>query len=132
MYIAQRGFIPGVLKSMENIARYIIRASFSVERLSYIRDDSKVIYKSKNGKDTKEFAVLDFIVCIASHIPNKNEQMVRYMGFYSNVCRGRRKKQGMGESDFVIEDDNNKGANKSILLIFYPKSPVLFLIHPFW
>ena len=27
------------------------------------------------------------------------EQMVRYTGYYSNVCRGRRKKQQMGESD---------------------------------
>ena len=39
--------------------------------------------------------------------------MVRYTGYYSNVCRGRRKKQGTAESDFVIEEDNNKGANKS-------------------
>ena len=26
------------------------------------------------------------------HVPNKGEQMVRYYGFYSNVCRGQRKK----------------------------------------
>jgi len=36
------------------------------------------------------------------------------MGFYSNVCRGKRKKQGMKESEYVIEGDQyNKGANKS-------------------
>ena len=51
---------------------------------------------------------------LASHIPNKNEQMVRYNGYYSNVCRRRRKKQGITESDFVIKDDKyTKGANKS-------------------
>ena len=62
----------------------------------------------------KEFAVLDFIASICSHIPNKNEQMVRYTGYYSNVCRGKRKKQCTCESGFVIEDDNhNKGCNKS-------------------
>jgi len=99
---------------MENLARYIIRASFSQERMNYIREASKVIYKSKNGNDTKEFAVLDFIASICSHIPNKNEQMVRYTGYYSNVCRGKRKKQGTCESGFVIEEDNyNKGCNKS-------------------
>ena len=38
---------------------------------------------------------------------------LRYLGFYSNVCRGRRKRQGTCESDFVVEDDNYKGANKS-------------------
>jgi len=78
---------------MENIARYIIRASFSQERMKYVSEASKVMYKSENGNDTKEFAVLDFIASICSHIPNKNEQMVRYNGYYSNVCRGRRKKQ---------------------------------------
>ena len=29
------------------------------------------------------------------------------------MCRGRRKRQGTCESDFVVEDDNYKGANKS-------------------
>lgn len=105
---------PECAQSMENLARYIIRASFSQERLNYISEASKVIYKSKNGNDTKEFDAVDFIASICSHIPNKNEQMVRYMGYYSNVCRGRRKKQGDAESDFVIEDDNyNKGCSRS-------------------
>ena len=73
-----------------------------------------MIYKSKNGSDTEEFDSLDFIACLSSHIPNKNEQMVRYLGFYSNVCRGKRKKQGSAESEYVIEDDSyNKGCSKS-------------------
>ena len=88
---------PRDTKSMENLARYIIRASFSQERLNYISEASKVIYKSKNGSDTKEFEAVDFIASICSHIPNKNEQMVRYTGYYSNVCRGRRKRQGTCE-----------------------------------
>jgi len=104
---------PRFTQSMENLARYIIRASFSQERMNYISEQSKVIYKSKNGNNTKEFDATDFIANICSHIPNKNEQMIRYTGYYSNTSRGRRKKQGACESDFVIEDDNNKGANKS-------------------
>ena len=45
---------------------------------------------------------------------SKNEQMVRYTGYWRNVSRGRRKKQGMKESEYVIEGDQyNKGANKS-------------------
>ena len=105
---------PRSASSMENLARYIIRASFSQERMNYIVEQSKVIYKSKNGNDTKEFDVLDFIASIASHIPNKNEQMVRYNGYYSNVCRGRRKKDNIIEADFTIQDNEcTKGANKS-------------------
>ena len=29
--------------------------------MNYIREQSKVIYKSKNGNDTKEFDTVDFI-----------------------------------------------------------------------
>ncbi len=81
--------------------------------MKYVSEVSKVIYKSKSGRDTKEFDAVDFIAVPSSHIPNKNEQMVRYLGYYSNVCRGRRKKQGACESDCVIEEDDYKSANKS-------------------
>ncbi len=46
-------------KGLGNLARYIIRASFSQERMAYIatRDSSagteKVIYTSKDGKSSK-------------------------------------------------------------------------------
>jgi hypothetical protein len=113
VYCSERIY-PSETRSMENLVRYIIRASFSQERLSYFSEYSKVIYKSKSGINTKEFDAIDFIANICSHIPNKNEQMIRYLGYYSNVCRGRRKKQGMTESDYVIEDDSyNKGCSKS-------------------
>ena len=62
----------------------------------------------------KSLTKVDFIASICSHIPNKNEQMTRYNGYYSNVCRGRRKKDSACESDFVIEDQEyEKGLNKS-------------------
>ncbi len=38
---------PGDDTAMENLARYIIRASFSQERMSYIPEESKVVYQSK-------------------------------------------------------------------------------------
>jgi len=46
-------------------------------------------------------------------LPNKSEQMVRYLGFYINVCRGRRKRQNSAGADFIITDDEHtKGCNK--------------------
>jgi hypothetical protein len=30
---------------------------------------------------------------MCSHVLNKEEQMVRYYGYYSNVSRGKRKKE---------------------------------------
>jgi hypothetical protein len=42
-------------KTMENLARYIIRASFSQERMQYLADEGTVICWAKDGKDRKVF-----------------------------------------------------------------------------
>ncbi len=42
---------PGDETAMENLARYIIRASFSQERMTYLRDESKVVYQAKGRKE---------------------------------------------------------------------------------
>ena len=69
--------------------------------MTYIPEESKVIYQSKacprprsgNGKEEKVFDALEWLAAMCSHVPDKGEQMVRYYGFYSNVSRGKRKKQ---------------------------------------
>jgi hypothetical protein len=83
---------PGDQDALENIARYVVRASFSQERMTYVPDAAKVIYRSKDGKLDKAFDALEWLAAMCSHVPNKGEQMVRYYGYYSNVCRGQRKK----------------------------------------
>ena len=65
---------------MENLARYIIRASFSQERMTYIPDESKVICRAKHGKNEKVFDPLEWIAAMCSHVSNKGEQMVRLVG----------------------------------------------------
>jgi hypothetical protein len=72
-------------EGMENLARYIVRASFSQERMSYIPDESKVVYQSKDGKEEKVFEALEWLAAMCSNVPNKGEQMVRYYGYYSSV-----------------------------------------------
>jgi len=70
-------------KGLENLARYIIRASFSQERMTYIPDHesndgiAKVLYESKDGKTTKMFDALDWLAQLVTHIPHKSEQMSR-------------------------------------------------------
>jgi hypothetical protein len=63
----------GSEEAMENLARYIIRASFSQERMAYIPEESKVIYQSKDGKNEKVFDPLEWIAAMCSHVPNKGE-----------------------------------------------------------
>ncbi len=84
--------LPRYKESMENLARCIIRASFSRERMTYHRETGQVQYQSKNKKETRVFDALEWLAAMCSHVPNKGDQMVRYYGFYSNVARGKRKK----------------------------------------
>jgi len=99
---------PGDENAMENLARYIIRASFSQERMTYIPDESEVIYQSKDGKEEKVFDALEWLAAMCSHVPNKGEQMVRYYGHYSNVSRGKRKKEDRDELiPSILEPDGS-------------------------
>lgn len=64
--------------AMENLARYIIRASFSQERMQYLDQEGKVVYASKDGKSIKVSPAMEWLAAMCSHIPNRGEQMVRY------------------------------------------------------
>ncbi len=87
-----------------NLARYIIRACFSQERLVYIPVEksndgvAKAIYTSKDGKSRKVFNALDWLARLVTHIPGRYEHTVRY-GYFSNKSRGMRKK---AETDDTI------------------------------
>ncbi len=89
--------IPGDERGMENLAQYIIRNTFSLEKLKYYEKTDSVIYHSKmtHGKNKKNFEIfspLEFIAAITQHIPEQSFQLVRYYGWYSNRMRGDRKK----------------------------------------
>jgi hypothetical protein len=66
----------------------------------YRQETKTVLYRSKVNPITKRnfavFPVLDWIATLTVHIPNKGEQLVRYYGYYSNVSRGKRKKEKPG------------------------------------
>jgi hypothetical protein len=101
--------------AMENLARYIIRASFSQERMSYVEEEAQVLYRSKDGKEEKIFDVLEWLAAMCSHVPDRGEQMVRYYGYYSNVCRGKRRKENQDEwIPCILEPDvSSRGSKKS-------------------
>jgi len=90
--------------AMENLARYIIRASFSQERMTYLDREATVVYTSKDGGTNKLFPALEWLAAMCSHIPNKGEQMVRYHGHYSNVSRGKREEAGTDDDVPCILD----------------------------
>ncbi|MCA1795115.1 MAG: transposase [Desulfobacteraceae bacterium] len=103
VYIGARIY-PSDKIGLGNLARYIVRACFSQERMIYIPDKesddgvAKVVYISKDRKSRKIFTALDWLARPVTHIPSRYEQTVRYYGYYSNKSRGMRKKAGMDDA----------------------------------
>ena len=114
--------------STENLARYIIRASFSQERMKYYPDRLIVTYESKYGKRVAEFSPLEWIAALSSHIPDRGGQTVHYYGHYSNATRGRLKKEVSQPEYYIIENDSPGGLNKSwarLIQKIYEVDPLL-------
>jgi len=92
-------------RGRECLAQYILRSPFSPEKMIYRQATKSVLYRSKMNPVTKRnfavFPVLDWIAALTVHIPNKGEQLVRYYGYYSNVSRGKTKKEKPGGEEEV-------------------------------
>jgi len=97
-------FSPSDKTGLGNLARYIIRACFSQERMVYVPAEesadgiAKMVYTSKDRKSRKVFNALDWLARLTTHIPGRYEQTVRYYGFYSNKSMGMRKKTGTDDT----------------------------------
>lgn len=114
--------------STENLARYIIRASLSQERMKYLPDQAKVTYQSKYGEQVKEYNPLEWMAALISHIPDRGAQTVHYYGHYSNATRGRLKKEDSQPEYRIIEDDSPGGLNRSwarLIQKIYEVDPLL-------
>jgi hypothetical protein len=114
VFCGQRIF-PRDETAMENLARYIIRASFSQERMQYLAEPSKVVYRAKDGTEEKVFdapvsstgQALEWLAAMRSHIPDRGEQRVRYYGYYRNVSRGKRKETEDDGTPGILEADKS-------------------------
>ena len=96
---------PDQKEDLERLAQYIIRNPFSVEKMHPDPETGTIIYRSgMNPKIRRNFEIFspcDFIAAITQHIPDKNFQLVRYYGWYSNKMRGQRNKQAAAEERTV-------------------------------
>ena len=51
---------------------------------------------------------MEWLAAICSHVPNKDEQMARYYGYYSNVSRGKRKKADQdGLAPYILQPEES-------------------------
>ena len=82
--------------STERLARYLLRPSLSLERLSW-DDTGTVLYRRKARScfppAPSAFDPMDFLARLLMHIPQPRLHTVRYYGHYSNVARARRRAQ---------------------------------------
>jgi hypothetical protein len=80
-----------------------------LEKITYQQQTKTVLYRSKMNPVLKKnfavFPVLDWIATLTTHIPNKGEQLIRYYGYYSNVSRGKRKKEKPEDKTEISEID---------------------------
>jgi hypothetical protein len=88
----------------ENLARYLIRAPFSMNKIRYDTKAQSVIYKTRMvpgaNRNFEVFDPLDFLAAVTAYILNRGEHLVRYYGWYSSVQRGRRWRQGREKVGF--------------------------------
>jgi len=86
------------VEGRKRLAEYLLRAPFSLEKITWNESTGKVIYRSKRNWHTKcnfqIFEAVDFLAATVEHIPPKGQQTVRYYGLYSNKSRGMAAKTG--------------------------------------
>ena len=89
---------PEAETALGNLAKYIFRASFSQERMVCIPAEksadgsAKVVYTSKDFSAEQTFDAMDWLARLVVHIPNKYEQLVRYVVIRTSpgACAKRR------------------------------------------
>jgi len=85
------------------LAQYMLRAPFSLEKMSYDMESGTVIYRSRMHKALKRnYQIMpgaDWLALLCTHIPNRFEHLVRYAGWYSNRSRGKRRLSGADSAD---------------------------------
>jgi len=106
--------------AVERLARYILRPPFSLERMSW-SGEGEVRYRRKAGHDGGSHQASDqvetlepaeLLARVIMHIPEPRKHLVRYYGAYSNVSRGKRRRQieEIGDVPGPAEDRAVSGA----------------------
>jgi len=91
----------------ERVGKYMIRPLLSLERLSLDEREGKVCYQYGEGaEEVERMDYLEFIARVTSHIPDKGQVTIRYLGLYANAHRGKVRKSEQARSKlFIIEQE---------------------------
>ena len=101
----------------KQLARYMIRTPFALEKMTYDNRTGMVIYRSKLHATLKRnFQLLpaaQWLKLLLAHIPDKCEHLVRYYGWYSNRARGERNARQCTETTTTLHLDETALARQS-------------------
>jgi len=90
------------------LAQYMLRAPFSLEKMSYEPVSGTVIYRSRMHKTLKRnFQIMhgaDWLAQLCAHIPDRFEHLVRYAGWYSNRSRGKRRRTATAPTEVATRE----------------------------
>ena len=82
---------PGDGEGLERLARYLLRAPLSLERLEL--DGSVAHYRHERATKRRgeAFDAHDFLARLLQHIPAPRLHLVRYYGHYANAARAKQR-----------------------------------------
>ena len=79
----------------ERIGKYMVRPILALERLSFLEQEGKILYRhGDDGAKLERMDYPEFVARVTSHIPDKGQVMVRYYGLYANAHRCKVRKAG--------------------------------------
>jgi hypothetical protein len=88
------------------LAEYLLRAPFSLEKITYNPATGSVLYRSDRHWRTKQnfevFSSTEFITALLAQLPPKGAPQVRYYGWYSNKSRGLRQRNELANAGTTI------------------------------
>ena len=71
-------------EGIERMARYLLHAPLSLDRMTFDEDTGHVGYRSKRNRSSRSegesYDPLDFLARLLMHIPEPRRHLIRYLG----------------------------------------------------
>ena len=95
----------GERKTLENVARYMLRSPVSLSRMQWSLGSPHVLYAPKSSHHDQiellpplqKIDALEFLARVITQIPEPRRHLLFYYGHYSDVLRGRRQSSQTSE-----------------------------------